>query len=345
MTNSIMKLVRDNIRELKPYTAARHEYSGNAAVLLDANESAYGEYNRYPDPLQWQLKFQLARIKGVPAENIFIGNGSDEVIDLACRVFCEPGRDNVIICPPTYGMYEVCANINNVAIKKVLLTKDFQPDMPAIWNAVDENTRLLFICSPNNPTGNTLNRQDVLQLLSSFKGIVIIDEAYINFSAQKSFTEALTTFPNLIIMQTLSKAWGMAGLRLGLAFASMDIIDVFNKVKPPYNISQLSQETALFKLQDTAVVNELTRMTVAERNRLSLLLRGLAIVEKVYDSDANFLLVKFKDAGKVYEYLTGNKIVVRNRSKEPLCDHCLRITTGTASENNQLINLLKQYNG
>lgn len=343
--NNVIKLVRENIRELKPYSAARHEFSGNAAVFLDANENPYGNYNRYPDPLQWQLKFQLARIKGVPAENIFIGNGSDEVIDLAFRIFCEPGRDNVIICPPTYGMYEVSAHINNVALKKVLLTDRFQLNLPAILNEVDEHTKLLFICSPNNPTGNSLNRNDVLELLEKFNGIVIIDEAYINYSAEKSFVEALTRFPNLIVMQTLSKAWGMAALRLGIAFASMEIIDIFNKVKPPYNVNRLSQETALENLQRVDDINEMTRQTVAERTRLEKQIGGLPFVENIFKSDANFLLVKFKAAGEIFQYLAGNGCVVRNRGQEPLCHGCLRITVGSPEENDILINLLKQYNG
>jgi histidinol-phosphate aminotransferase len=243
-------LIRENIKNLKPYSSARHEFTGKASVFLDANENAFGSplpsllveglggmYNRYPDPLQWQLKFQLAKIKGVPAENIFIGNGSDEVIDLAYRIFCTPQKDNVIICPPTYGMYQVSANINDVEVKKVNLTPDFQLDVQGILNATNTNTKLLFLCSPNNPTGNNINRADVELVLNNFPGLVIIDEAYINFSKQKTFIQELTEYPNLIVMQTLSKAWGLAALRLGICFASMDIIDIFNKVKPPYNIN------------------------------------------------------------------------------------------------------------
>ncbi|MBC7511176.1 MAG: aminotransferase class I/II-fold pyridoxal phosphate-dependent enzyme, partial [Ferruginibacter sp.] len=234
MEFNLEQLVRQNIKQLTPYSSARHEFTGKASVFLDANENAYGspladKFNRYPDPLQWQLKFQLARIKGVPAENIFVGNGSDEVIDLAYRIFCNPTKDNVIVCPPTYGMYEVSGNINDVFIKKVNLTEDFQLDVEGILEAVDEHTKLLFICSPNNPTGNNMNRSDVEVLLNNFPGIVVIDEAYINYSKQKTFIQELTEYPNLIVMQTLSKAWGLAALRLGLCYASMDIIDLFNK--------------------------------------------------------------------------------------------------------------------
>ncbi|MBI3882839.1 MAG: aminotransferase class I/II-fold pyridoxal phosphate-dependent enzyme, partial [Sphingobacteriales bacterium] len=256
MEFNLDKLIRDNIKNLTPYSSARHEFTGKASVFLDANENAYGSplpesFNRYPDPLQWQLKFQLAKIKGVPAENIFVGNGSDEVIDLAYRIFCNPGKDNVIVCPPTYGMYEVSGNINDVDIKKVNLTPDFQLDVPGILEAVDEHTKLLFICSPNNPTGNNMNREDVEVLLNSFPGIIIIDEAYINYSKQKTFIQELTEYPNLIVMQTLSKAWGLAALRLGLCYASMDIIDIFNKVKPPYNVNEASQQLGLEGLQNT----------------------------------------------------------------------------------------------
>ncbi|MEP6712795.1 MAG: histidinol-phosphate transaminase [Ferruginibacter sp.] len=341
-------LVRNNIQTLKPYSSARHEFEGKASVYLDANENAFGSplqenFNRYPDPLQWQLKFQLARIKGVPAENIFIGNGSDEVIDLAYRIFCNPGKDNVIVCPPTYGMYEVSGNINDVEIKKVILTADFQLDTAGILNAIDNNTKLLFICSPNNPTGNNMNRGDIELLLNNFPGIVIIDEAYINYSGQKTFISELTEYSNLIVMQTLSKAWGLAALRLGLCYASMDIINLFNKVKPPYNINLASQELGLKALQQTEQVNEWISVTVNERDGLNKILLQFSFIQKVYNSDANFLLVKVTDAERLYKYLAGNEVVVRNRSKEPLCNGCLRITIGTPEENKQLINLLNQY--
>lgn len=352
-TKNILSLVRENIRSLKPYSSARHEFEGNASVYLDANENAFGSpgifdnethFNRYPDPLQWQLKFQLARIKGVPAENIFIGNGSDEVIDLAYRIFCEPGKDNVIICPPTYGMYEVSGHINNVETRKVNLRPNFQLDITAILAAADENSKLLFICSPNNPTGNTMNRDDILLLIKNFNGIVLIDEAYINYAAEKTFIAELVNFSNLVVMQTLSKAWGLAALRVGLCFASLDIIDLFNKVKPPYNINLASQQHALQALQQVGLVNEWIRTVVEEKDMLQQQLQQFSFVEKVYHSDANFLLVKFSNADAVYRYLTEKQVVVRNRSREPLCENCLRISIGTPEENNFLINALKQYN-
>lgn len=344
----LSSLVRDNIKTLKPYSSARHEFEGKASVYLDANENPFGsaleeDFNRYPDPLQWQLKFQLARIKGVPAENIFIGNGSDEVIDLAYRIFCNPGKDNVIICPPTYGMYEVSGNINDVEIRKVMLTEHFQLDVEAVLNAIDSNTKLLFICSPNNPTGNNMNRADIELLLNNFPGIVLIDEAYINFSSQKTFIQELTEYPNLIVMQTLSKAWGLAALRLGLCYASLDIIDLFNKVKPPYNINLASQELGLKALQQTTQVNDWIKIAVEERQSLAKELQRLPFVEKIYNSDANFLLVKVKDADGLYRHLAGGEVVVRNRSREPLCEGCLRITIGTPEENKQLIELLNKY--
>ena len=346
---NIDKLVRKNIRTLKPYSSARSEYRGNAAIFIDANENSFGSpldenYNRYPDPLQWQLKQALAKIKGVPPQNIFVGNGSDEVIDLAYRIFCEPQKDNIIICPPTYGMYKVCANINDVESREVLLTKDFQLDVEGILSATDEHTKLIFICSPNNPTGNDLSRMDIEILLNNFSGIVIIDEAYINFSRQKTFIKELTEYENLIVMQTLSKAWGLAGLRLGLAFASLDIIDLFNKVKPPYNINASSQRLTLEALKNTAQVNEWIKEIVDQRNLIKQELSLFSFVKKVYESDANFLLVKVENANSLYQYLSEKKIVVRNRSKEALCENCIRITIGTLEENKTLLEALKNYN-
>ncbi len=345
---NISELVRENIKNLKPYSSARHEFTGKASVLLDANENAYGSplednFNRYPDPYQWQLKFAIAKIKGVPAENIFIGNGSDEVIDLAYRIFCDPEKDNVIVCPPTYGMYEVSGNINNVGIKKVNLTPGFQLDVAGILEAVDEHTKLLFICSPNNPTANNMNRSDVETLLNNFAGIVIIDEAYINYSRQKTFIQELTEYPNLIVMQTLSKAWGLAALRLGLCYASLEIIDLFNKVKPPYNINEASQELALEALANTEQVNIWIKEVVLQKASLTTALNTLSFVEKVFESDANFLLVKVNNANELYDYLTKNEVVVRNRSKDVLCENCLRITIGTPEENLHLLNLLNLY--
>lgn len=348
MEFNLNNLVRENIKVLKPYSSARHEFTGKASVFLDANENAFGSpmeenFNRYPDPLQWQVKFQLARIKGVPAENIFIGNGSDEVIDLAYRIFCNPKTDNVIVCPPTYGMYQVSADINDVPVKKVPLTKDFQLDVDGILNAVDANTKLLFICSPNNPTGNNMNRNDVETVLNNFKGIVIIDEAYINYSRQKTFIQELTEYPNLIVMQTLSKAWGLAALRMGIAFASMDIIDLFNKVKPPYNINEASQQLALEGLQNTQQVNDWIKTVVHEKENIITGLSRLSFVKHIYPSDANFILVKVTDADGVYNFLAQNGIVIRNRTKEVMCENCVRITIGTETENSLLIKTLNAY--
>ena len=341
-------LVRENIKKLKPYSSARSEFRGNAEVFLDANENSYGSpldenFNRYPDPLQWKLKQEISKIKGVPPQNIFIGNGSDEVIDIAFRIFCEPGKDNVIICPPTYGMYKVCANINDVEAKEVLLTKDFQLDVEGVLAAIDSHTKLLFICSPNNPTGNNFNRLDIEFLLNNFPGIVLIDEAYINFSRQKPFLQELTEYENLIVMHTLSKAWGLAALRLGLGFASEVLIDLFNKVKPPYNINGSSQQLGIKALEQINEVNENIKNTVAQRSFLAQELKQFDFIKIIYPSDSNFILVKVIDADKLYQYLLLQGIIVRNRSNEPLCDNCIRITVGTQSENKKLLNALKKY--
>lgn len=351
-------LVRDNIKNLQPYSSARTEYSGEASIFLDANENSYGSpvflpspegegpgmrLNRYPDPLQWKLKQDLSKIKGTPPQNIFIGNGSDEVIDLAFRIFCEPGKSNIIICPPTYGMYKVCANINDVRVKEINLTDDFQLDADKILESIDSDTRLLFICSPNNPTGNNMNRIDIELLINNFPGIVIIDEAYINYSKQKTFLQELTEYENLIVMQTLSKAWGLAALRLGLAFASEKIIELFNKVKPPYNINLSSQQLGIKALSAIEEVNANIKNTVEQRNYLQQQLKQFSFIQKIFPSDANFLLMKTDNADKLYKYLSAKKIIVRNRSKEPLCENCIRITIGTAQENELLIEALKKY--
>ena len=345
---NIESLVRENIKQLKPYSSARSEYRGNADVFLDANENSYGSpldenFNRYPDPLQWKLKQEISKIKGIPPQNIFIGNGSDEIIDIAFRIFCEPGKDNVIVCPPTYGMYKVCANINSVDVKEVLLTKDFQLDVKGVLSAINQNSKLLFICSPNNPTGNSFKRNDIEKLLNSFPGIVMIDEAYINFSKQKPFLPELTRFENLIIMHTLSKAWGLAGLRLGLGFASEFIINLFNKVKPPYNINGSSQLLGIKALERISEVNSNIKTIVEQRRLLESELKQFAFVKIIFPSDANFILIKVNDADKLYHYLLMNRIIVRNRSNEPLCENCIRITIGTQTENEKLINALKNY--
>ena len=339
------------------YSSARHEFSGNASVYLDANENSFGSplllpspsgegpgmrLNRYPDPLQMQVKEKLSQTKGVPPQNIFLGNGSDEAIDLLYRVFCEPGRDNAIIFPPTYGMYEVCAEMNNVKVKKVNLTKDYELNIEAIEEVIDPFTKLIFICSPNNPTGNSINRSDVEIILNNFNGIVVIDEAYINYSKQKSFIVELTEYPNLVVMQTLSKAWGLAGLRLGMAFASRPVIDLMNKVKYPYNINTATQLLVLDALNNIEWVNDHIAVTVSEREKLKNELLNLSFTESVYPSDANFLLAKMKNASGIYQSLVEKGIIVRDRSKVVLCDDCLRITVGTESENKLLIETLNK---
>ncbi|WGQ11891.1 histidinol-phosphate transaminase [Pedobacter gandavensis] len=345
----INNLQRENIKNLKPYSTARDEYKGQASVFLDANENGYGSpldvnFNRYPDPLQLDLKDAISKIKGVPIENTFLGNGSDEAIDLLFRAFCEPGKDNVIILPPTYGMYEVSAGINNVEARKVNLLPNFQLDLEKISEAIDENTKLIFICSPNNPTGNSIIRTDIETVLANFNGLVIIDEAYINYAKQRTFIQELTEYPNLVILQTFSKAWGLAALRLGMAFAARPVIDILNKVKPPYNINQATQDLALKALENIAQVNEWIKITVAERENLSEELLNLPIVKKVHASDANFILIEVIDALKTYDALVNQGIIVRDRSKVTLCEGCLRITIGTPQENEILLNALKALN-
>jgi histidinol-phosphate aminotransferase len=341
-------LVRPNIKALVPYSSARDEFKGHAKVYLDANENSFGSpltkwYNRYPDPLQMKLKNRISEIKGISVSRMFLGNGSDECIDLLIRAFCEPAIDNVIICPPTYGMYEVSANINNVAVKKVKLTESYQLDLPGIADNIDGNTKIIFLCSPNNPTGNSLNREDIEALLNNYFGIILIDEAYINFSRHRSFTQELEEYPNLVIMQTLSKAWGLAALRLGMAFASPDIVNILNKIKPPYNIGQASQELALQALERLEEVNEMIREIVRERRLLETELLNIKIVRKVHPSDGNFLLVQVTQPVDIYKYLLGRGIVVRDRSRVELCEGCLRITVGTPSENKMLLQALGEF--
>lgn len=342
------KLTRPNIQKLTPYSSARDEFSGAAKVFLDANENSLGSpltkwYNRYPDPHQYAVKEKLSAIKGIAPQQIFLGNGSDECIDLLFRCFCEPGKDNVIICPPTYGMYEVSANINNIAIKKASLLEDFQLDLIHLESLVDEHTKLIWLCSPNNPTGNSLHRADIEMVLNNFNGIVVIDEAYINFARQKSFLQELTDYPNLVIMQTFSKAWGLAGLRLGMAFASTEIIEVLNKVKPPYNINQATQELALKALEEVGQVNDMIKLLVDMREALAEVFLSMPTVEKVYPSDANFILVKIKDARKLYAFLLTKGIVLRDRSNVQLCEDCLRITVGTEKENTILVEAMQKW--
>jgi histidinol-phosphate aminotransferase len=335
-------LIRENIKKLVPYSSARDEFKGEAKIYLDANENSLGSplprwYNRYPDPHQWAVKEKLSDIKQVPAEKIFLGNGSDECIDILYRAFCMPGQDNVIICPPTYGMYEVSANINDIKVKKVNLLPDFQLDLDSIEEAIDDFTKIIWLCSPNNPTGNCLEREDIEIILNNFNGIVVIDEAYINFARHRSFLQDLDEYPNLVVLQTLSKAWGLAGLRLGMAFASEEIIRIYDRVKPPYNISQVTQDLVLKALDELEQVNDMIILLVEERKKLSEQLLEISWIKKVYPSDANFLLLQMPNARKLYEYLRGRGIVLRDRSNVVLCDDCIRVTVGTPAENLELV--------
>ena len=372
----VQKLVRPNILTLKAYSSARDEYKKNdidatkidekfesaAPIFLDANENALGsplsnmvqvDYNRYPDPHQRDIKTQLSKLKNVDENQIFIGNGSDEAIDLLFRIFCIPQKDNVIICPPTYGMYSVSATINDIAIRKTLLTDDFQLDVEGIKKQIDKNTKLIFVCSPNNPTGNLIHKEDIRALCSFFDGIVVVDEAYIDFAEnanEVSFINDLSDFPNLVVLQTLSKAWGMAGVRLGMAFASAEIMEYYRRTKPPYNVNMLTQKIVSKALNLSPNVQQAIEVLNFERKRLIDELRNtdkFDFIEKVYDSSTNFILVKLKYQDKVEEVynflIQHNEIVVRNRSKEPLCEGCLRITIGTPEENELLLKTLERY--
>ena len=342
---SLEQLVRPNIWKLAPYSSARDEYSGKEAhVFLDANENPYNApYNRYPDPLQRDLKKQLSKVKGVNAENIFLGNGSDEAIDLAYRIFCEPGRDNVVAIAPTYGMYKVCADINDIEYREVMLDDQFQIQADRLLAACDSHTKIVWICSPNNPTGNSLHRDEIIKVIEGFEGIVMVDEAYIDFAQQLSLRQELPTHPNLIILQTMSKAWGSAAIRLGMAFASKDIISIYNKVKYPYNINQLTQQQALEMLNDPYEVDKTVKILLQERTRLMQAFQELPICKQIYKTDANFFLALMTDAQRIYDYLVERGIIVRNRTRVQLCQNCLRITIGTRSENNELLSALRQY--
>ncbi|MCZ2458857.1 MAG: histidinol-phosphate transaminase [Chitinophagales bacterium] len=348
MKFNLENLVRENIKAMKPYSSARHEFSETASVFMDANENPFGSalpenFNRYPDPLQWQLKEKLSVIKGVPSHNIFLGNGSDEGIDLLIRIFCEPVHDNILIFPPTYGMYEICAHVNNVQVKEIPLTSSFQLDMEAIEQAVDTHTKIIFICSPNNPTGNSIDRSNIEIILNNFAGLVVIDEAYINYSRQGSFIPELTEYSNLVVMQTLSKAWGLAGLRLGMIFAAQQIIGLMNKIKYPYNINTATQQLVLEALNKNDWVNEHILTTVKEREQLKDKLSSLSFILAVYPSDANFLLAKMNNAKNIYNFLCSKRIIVRDRSNIVLCEDCLRITIGTPEENQKLLDTLSTY--
>ncbi len=347
MSFKLEKLLRPHIATLQAYTSARDEYTGKEGVFLDANENPFGsitaqDFNRYPDPYQLELKEKISQIKEVKTSQIFLGNGSDEAIDLLFRAFCIPGKDNVILLPPTYGMYEVSASINNVEVQKVPLTAGFQLRTDKILGAVDKHTKIIFICSPNNPSGNKVDRDDILYLLKKFKGIVVVDEAYIDFSDEPSFTTELKNFKNLVVMQTFSKAWGLASLRLGMAFASKDLIKILNRIKPPYNISGLTQETVLAAMDNYEKVKSMIVDILSEREYLKSRLESLDFVNKIHPSDSNFLLVKMPNANLVYDELIDKKVIVRNRSKVLLCEDCLRITVGIRAENERLVEALSE---
>jgi len=339
----INSLVRRNVLTMKPYSSARDDFHGEAEIFLDANENPYDTpYNRYPDPLQWKVKEKLAEIKGVKPTQIFLGNGSDEPIDLIVRAFCEPNQDSILITEPTYGMYKVCAEVNAVNVQQVLLTPDFDLDLESIPNTFDATTKVIYLCSPNNPTGNLLSREKIIEVLKRFYGLVVIDEAYIDFTKSKSFIQELKKYSNLVVLQTFSKAWGLAGLRLGMCFASEEIISILNKIKYPYNVNSRTQDLAIDALENKYRKDIWVEEILKERDILTRELRHLKIVEKIFPSDANFLLVRVKDAPSTYQYLIDNRIIVRDRSKVNLCYNCLRITVGTPEENKKLIEALKK---
>lgn len=347
MNFDLTKLLRPHIAELQPYTSARDEYTGKIGVFLDANENPYGsitdqDYNRYPDPYQQELKEKISEIKKVDPSQIFLGNGSDEAIDLLFRAFCNPGKDNVILLPPTYGMYEVSASINDIETRKVALTSDFQLQPEKIIGATDEHSKIIFVCSPNNPSGNKVKREEIQFLLKNFNGIVVVDEAYIDFNDEPSFTTELEEFPNLLVIQTFSKAWGLASLRLGMAFGSKEIIRILNRIKPPYNISGLTQETVLKAMDKYGKVQKMIQEILSEREFLKEELGQLPFIQHIFPSHANFLLVKMPHATEVYNELIEQKVIVRNRSKVLLCEDCLRISVGTRNENEAFIQALKK---
>lgn len=341
----LQELVRPNIVRLTPYSCARNEFNGmNAHVFLDANENPYNaNLNRYPDPLQEDLKKEIAKVKGVPAENIFLGNGSDEAIDLIYRIFCEPRVDNVVAIAPTYGMYEVCADINDVEYRPVLLNEDFQLDADKLLEACDAHTKVIWICSPNNPTGNLLERQQIEKVLTTFQGIVVIDEAYSDFAQERPFRYELANYPNIVVLNTFSKAWACAAIRLGIAFASNDIISLFNKVKYPYNVNLLTQEKAIEILHSPSKIQQWLSIITTERAHLLPAIGELPICQHIYPTDSNFFLVRVTDADDIYRYLVERGIIVRNRNRVALCGNCLRITVGTPQENCELLSALRQY--
>lgn len=337
------KLVRQSVLKMKPYSSARDEYQGEASIFLDANENPFNTpYNRYPDPLQWAVKEKIGQLKGVRKENILLGNGSDEPIDLLIRAFCDPGKDAITSISPSYGMYEVSAEVNNVEFRKVKLTPAFELDAEELLRVAGEDSKLIFLCSPNNPTGNNLSRKEIYKVLANFHGLVVVDEAYIDFSSAPSYIGELSKYPNLVVLQTFSKAWGAAAIRLGMAFASPEVIGLLNKIKYPYNINQLTQEYALRLLLDENKMKEQLVLLLEGRTLLERRLRELPCVKTIYPSDANFILVRVTDATGIYNRLVEKGIIVRNRTNVALCEGCLRITVGTKEENNQLLNELEK---
>lgn len=339
---NLQQLVRKNVWNMKPYSSARDEFKGEASVFLDANENPLNDkYNRYPDPLQWSLKQKIAKVKNIAPENIFLGNGSDEPIDLVIRIFCEPRIDNIVAVDPTYGMYQVCAEVNDVEYRKVLLNENFDLDAQKLLGKTDRNTKLIFLCSPNNPTGNLLSRKEIKKVLDSFAGIVVVDEAYIDFASEATWLNDLEEYPNLIILQTFSKAWGLAAVRLGMAFASAEIIKLFNKVKYPYNVNILTQNFVGDELDKLELRKQWIATLLRGREYLTDELPKLPFVEKIYPTDANFILVKVEDANSLYKQLADKGVIVRNRNSVSLCAGCLRITVGTDKENEMLIKALR----
>ena len=347
MTN-IKSLLRENIKCLKPYSSARDEYTGSIGIFLDANENSFGsipagDLNRYPDPHQQEIKRKLSKIKNVNVENIFIGNGSDEAIDLFMRAFCEPGKESIMIMPPTYGMYKVAADINNVNVIEVPLTNTFQIATDYVINNITQSTKLIFICSPNNPSGNLLDRKSILKIVNNFNGLVVIDEAYIDFTAEESWISELKSFNNLVVLQTFSKAWGLANIRVGMAYANEIIISVLNKIKYPYNVNGVSQQIIIEALESESKKNEIVNKIIFQRDKLAEALSKLSIIEEVFSTDSNFILARVKDANNIYDYLLENKIIVRNRSNIINCKECLRFTVGREEENNKLLEILSKY--
>jgi histidinol-phosphate aminotransferase len=344
MNFDISKIIRPNIARLVPYSSARDEYTGNDAILLDANENPFSsQVNRYPDPHQRMLKERISGLYEVPAANIFLGNGSDEAIDLLFRAFCRPGTDEVIAIDPSYGMYEVSAGVNDIAIRKVLLNDDFSLNTKALLDAAGPKTRMMFLCSPNNPTSNLLDANEMLKLSGIFEGILVVDEAYIDFAGTNGMLDYVPDIPNLVVLRTFSKAWGMAGIRLGMAFADAPVIRILDNIKYPYNVNALTQDYAMRKISDSGEKNKWIENIISQRNRLEAEIRKFGYVKKVYPSDANFLLVKVHDPRDLYHHLREAKVIVRDRSRVSLCEGCLRITVGTPGENDRLLSLMEKY--